>query len=194
MLSPHNFLFLLTIAYALATPIIAVVYWRSYGPANFLCLSDIALAFTFMSLLLRQRLLAGMPAVGVLVLELAWAIDFLAGGRLIGLAAYMFDEKLPLALRALSLFHLALPPTPFFLLNTFGYDKRAFAFQTLLSWIVLLLSYEVTDPEKNINWVSGPGDKPQHIIPPLLYLALEMVALPLIVFLPTHLVLMRLFG
>jgi hypothetical protein len=35
-----------------------------------------------------------MPAVGVLALELGWAIDFLAGGRLIGIAAYMFDEKL----------------------------------------------------------------------------------------------------
>jgi hypothetical protein len=134
-----------------------------------------------------------MPAVGVLALELGWAIDFLAGGRLIGLAAYMFDEKLSLPLRSLSFFHLALPPTLLFLLSRFGYDS-AFVFQTLLTCAVLLISYNATDPEKNINWVFGPGDKPQHVIPPPLYLALEMTALPLLVFLPTHLILLRLFG
>ncbi len=46
MASPDGFLVWLTAAYALATPIIAAVYRRSYGPANFLWLSDIALAFT----------------------------------------------------------------------------------------------------------------------------------------------------
>ena len=194
MASPDGLLVWLTAAYSLATPIIAAVYWRSYGPANFLWLSDIALAFTLVSLLSRERLLASMPAVGVLALELGWAIDFLAGGRLIGLAAYMFDERLSLPLRSLSLFHLALPPTPLFLLSKFGYDKRAFVFQTLLTWVVLLISYNATDPEKNINWVFGPGEKPQHVIPPPLYLALEMTALPLLVFLPTHLILLRLFG
>jgi hypothetical protein len=86
----------LTLAYGLAVPVIAVVYWRNYGPANFLWLSDIGLAFTLASLLTGNGLLASMPAVGVLPLELAWTIDFLAGGRVIGLAAYMFDRKLPL--------------------------------------------------------------------------------------------------
>jgi hypothetical protein len=76
----------------------------------------------------------------------------------------------------------------------FGYDKRAFVLQTLLTWVVLLISYNAPDPEKNINCVFGPGDKPQHSMPPLLYLALEMTALPLLVFLPTHLILLRLFG
>ncbi len=91
-------------------------------------------------------------------------------------------------------FFLALPPTLLFLLSRFGYDKRAFVFQTLLTWVILLISYNATDPEKNINWVFGPGDKPQHFIPPPLYLAIEMTALPLMVFLPTHLILLRLFG
>ncbi len=184
----------LTAGYAFATPVIAAAYWRSYGPSNFLWLSDIALAFTFVSLVARSSLLASMPAVGVLALEFAWAMDFLAGGRLIGLAAYMFDEKLPLPLRALSLFHLALPPTLLFLLHAFGYDKRAFVLQTLLTWAVLLTCYLATDPEQNINWVFGPGVEPQRILPPPLYLALEMAALPLLVFLPTHLILLWLFG
>jgi hypothetical protein len=50
-----------------------------------------------------------------------------------------------------------------------------------------------TDPQKNINWVFGPGNKPQHLLPPLLYLGLEMVVIPVCVFLPTHLLLKRFF-
>jgi hypothetical protein len=107
------------LAYGLAVPVIAVVYWRAYGPTNFLWLSDIGLALTLVALLTGNRLLASMAAVGVLALELAWTIDFVFGGRLIGIAAYMFDSKLPLYLRGLSFFHLALPPTLLFLLSRF---------------------------------------------------------------------------
>jgi hypothetical protein len=110
MVSTDGFLVGLTAAYSLATPIIAAVYWRSYGPAQL----SMVIRFTLVPLLSRERLLASMPAVGVLALELGWAIDFLAGGRLIGIAAYMFDEKLSLPPRSLSLFHLALPPTLLF--------------------------------------------------------------------------------
>jgi hypothetical protein len=109
MVSTDGFLVGLTAAYSLATPIIAAVYWRSYGPAQL----SMVIRFTLVPLLSRERLLASMPAVGVLALELGWAIDFLAGGRLIGIAAYMFD-KLSLPPRSLSLFHLALPPTLLF--------------------------------------------------------------------------------
>ena len=183
----------LTLVYGLAVPVIAVIYWRAYGPANFLWLSDIGLAFTLAALLSGNRLLVSMPAVGVLVLELAWTIDFLFGGRLIGLAAYMFDSKLPLYLRGISLFHLALPPTLFFLLYRSGYDGRALIYQTLLTWVVLIVTYVATDPKKNINWVFGPGSKPQDLLPPLLYLSLEMVIIPVFVFLPTHLLLKYFF-
>jgi hypothetical protein len=105
----------------------------------------------------------------------------------------MFDSKLPRYLRSLSLFHLALPPTLLFLLYQFGYDERALVFQTLLTWVVLIVTYLVSDPEQNINWVFGPGNKPQRRLPPLLYLGLEMLVLPMFVFLPTHLVLNYLF-
>lgn len=183
----------LTLAYGLALPVIAAVYWRAYGPSNFLWLSDIALLFTFAALLTRHPLLASMPAVGVLPLEIAWTLDFLAGGRLIGLTSYMFDAKLPRYLRALSLFHLAIPPTLIFLLSAYGYDGRALLLQTLLTWIVFVLVYAFTDPEKNINWVFGPGEKPQTALPPPVYLALYMAVLPLAVFLPMHVLPARLF-
>jgi hypothetical protein len=183
----------LKLGYGVASPIIAGVYWRAYGPKNFLWLSDIALASTTLSVLGENRLLASMPAVGTLPLEAAWNIDFLSGGRALGLAGYMFDQNYPLGLRALSLFHVALPPTLLWLLARLGYDRRALRYQTALTWIVLPLAYGLTNPEDNINWVFGPGRRPQRTLPPLLYLALEMMLLPALAFLPTHLCLKRAF-
>ena len=193
MVSSAQILSWLTLVYGLAVPLIAVIYWRAYGPTNFLWLSDVGLVLTLAALLSGSRLIASMAAVGMLALELAWTIDFLAGGRLITIAAYMFDAKLPRYLRGLSLFHLALPPTLLFLVYQFGYDRRALTYQTLLTWAVLIVTYVTTDPEKNINWVFGPGSKPQHVVPPLLYLGLEMAIIPICVFLPTHLLLDRFF-
>ena len=41
--------------------------------------------------------------------------------------------------------------------------------------------------------VFGPGAKLQHALPPLLYLGVLMAVVPLVVYLPTHLVLVRAF-
>lgn len=183
----------LKLGYGSFLSVLVPVYWRAYGPGNFLWLSDIALGSTAAAVIFERGALAGMMAVGVLPLELAWTADFMTAGRALGLAGYMFDGSKPRFLRALSLFHLALPPTLFWLLCRFGYDRRSLARQTALTWLVLPLSYALTKPDENINWVFGPGQSPQTRIPPLLYLALEMAVLPFAVFLPTHLALSRLF-
>ncbi len=181
----------LKLGYAAFLPVLVPVYWREYGPANFLWLSDIALGGTALAVILERPSLAGMMAVGVLPLELAWTLDFALGGRPLGLAGYMFDPNRSRFLRGLSLFHIALPPTLLWMLRRFGYDRRSLARQTLLTSIVLPLTYAVTDPAANVNWVFGLGPKPQRRINPLLYLALEMAALPLLFMWPTHRVLRR---
>jgi hypothetical protein len=183
----------LKVGYAVFVPILLVIYWRRYGPSNFLWLSDIALFFTAAAVIFEQPFLAAMPAVGVLPLEIFWTLDFILLGRF-GLTSYMFDAKYPLWLRAISLFHLALPPTLIWMLYQFGYDWRAFPAQLALTWIVLSSGYAFTDAEKNINWVFGPGEKPQKKMPPLRYFALLMIVIPVCVITPTHFVLLALFG
>jgi hypothetical protein len=133
-----------------------------------------------------------MVAVGVLPLEIAWCVDFALGGKLLGLTAYMFDATKPLYLRGLSLFHIALPPTVIWMLVRYGYDRRSLVRQVLLMWVVLPVTYALTDPSLNVNWVFGPGHALQTLIPPLAYPALEMVALPLFVALPMDRLLRRL--
>lgn len=167
------------------------VYLRQYGPQNFLWFSDIALFVTLIAVWTGNRLLASMMAVGVLPLEIVWALDFFTGGH-IGLAAYMFDTRIPLLLRAMSLFHLAFPAIVIWMLVRQGYDARAYWAQTALALVVLPLSFFIGTPEENINWVYGPMGAPQWITSPLAYLFVYMAFLPIVIFTPTHFLLKKL--
>src|SRR5688500_1990532 len=170
--------------------VILPVYALRYGWRNYLWFSDIALVVTGVALWLESALLASMMAVGVLLPELLWSVSFLArllfGIRASDLAGYMFDPAKPRYLRALSLFHLVLPPTLLWTLACLGYDARALAAQTALAWIVLPVTYAVLRPhDENVNWVYGLGER-QNRLAPRVYLALLMLGFPLIVYLPTH--------
>lgn len=175
--------------------VLVPVYWIWLGPANFLWASDIALFITLAALWLESRFLASMMTLAVLLPELLWNVDFF--GRLLGgdvlATAYMFDQETPLLVRGLSLFHVVLPVLLLWMLFRLGYDKRALPAQTLLAWIVLPISYWFTDPARNINGVFGLGQSPQELMPGAWYLLLMMVLIPLLVYLPTHWLLQRLF-
>ena len=106
----------------------------------------------------------------------------------------MFDRNIPLFIRALSLFHVGLPLLLILMLYRLGYDKRAFLAQTLVAAIVLPLSYFFGDPQQNINWVYGFGEKSQTRVPALWFLAFLTLMFPLAIYLPTHLVLDKIFG
>ena len=184
--------------YTLFVCLIVPVYWRHYGPANFLWFSDIALLVTVPALWLESSLLASMMAVAVTLPELAWNVDFFVrlttGASLTGLSAYMFDRSIPLFIRGLSLFHVGLPLLLIWMLNRLGYDKRALIAQTLVAAIVLPLSYFFSDPRENVNWVYGFGEKPQTRVPAVWFLTFLILMFPLAIYLPTHLVLDKVFG
>ena len=184
------------VAYAVFLAVLIPLYWWRYGPGNFLWFSDIALFLAGVSLYTQAPLPASMAAVAVLLLEIGWNVDFfghlLTGRRLLGLADYMFDDR-PVWLRALSLFHVPLPVLLVWLVHRLGYDPRALPAQTALAWLVLPVTYLLTKPELNVNWVHGPRAKPQRWMPPRVYLALLMVLIPLCVYVPTHFLLKALF-
>lgn len=185
------------IVYTALIAAVVPVYWRYYGWRNFLWFSDIALLTTGIALWLESPLLVSMMAVGVLLPEVLWNVSFFArllfGVHATNLAGYMFDPRKPLFLRALSLFHIALPLVMLWMLQRLGYDERALAMQTAVAWVVLPLTYAVLRPgDENINWVRGWG-KQQEWVKPRTYLALLMLAFPLCIYLPTHWALKTLF-
>lgn len=187
----------LKLSYTVFVCITVVIYARKWGYANFLWFSDIALVTTVPALWWESRLLASMMALAILLPEVFWNLGFflrlLTGKRMGGLTDYMFDRTKPLYLRALSLFHVFLPPLLVWMVARLGYAPNALWAQTLLAWVVLPLSYLLADPKENVNSVYGPGDRPQNRMPPLVYLGVVMLAFPLLVYLPTHLILQWLF-
>jgi hypothetical protein len=181
-----------TISYTVMVCVIVPVYWMEYGPANFLWFSDIALLLMVPALWLKSPLLSSMMAVGVLPFETIWMVAFFSGGTLGHMADYMFDPNLSIFLRGLSLFHFPMPAVIILMLMRFRYDKRALLAQTLLALIVIPLTYAVTKPEDNINWVYG-FDKVQTLLPPHIYLAVLAFTMVCLVFVPMHFLLKKLF-
>ena len=179
------------IAYTLFLAVLVPAYWAHYGPRNFLWFSDIALLGAGAALWLESPLLASMMMLAVLLPESAWNLDFfgrlLTGHRMFDMSAYMFERERPRFIRALSLFHVPLPVGLVWLVHRLGYDRRAWLGQSLLALVVLPVTYWLTDPAENVNWVHGLG-APQRRLPPWLYLALLIVAFALVLYLPPHLV------
>ena len=188
----------LKISYTAFVAVLVPIYYVKYGPANFLWFSDIALFVTVAAVWLESALLSGMMAVAVLLPEVVWNVSYfgrlLTGKQISTLPDYMFDPEKPVYLRGLSLFHVFLPVLLVWLVARLGYDPRAFPAQCILGLIVLPLTYLLTGPDRNINWVHVPARAPRVRLSPKLYLVLEIIAFIVLVYLPTHLILNALFG
>ena len=192
------------LVYTAYMAVLVPVYWHYYGPTNFLYFCDVALILTLIAIWPENALLISMGAVGILVPQFVWVADFLshtAGASLTGMADYMFDADHSLFLRLLSLFHGWLPVLLVYLVWRIGYDRRAFwAWTGVASALVLVCFFLMPGPAANaglmpvnINYVWGMrDDAPQTWVPPYIWLAGELLGLPLLAFAPTHLVLMRL--
>lgn len=195
----------LKLAFTVFMTVLVPFYWITYGPTNFLYFCDVAMFFTLAALWTESSLLAAMPAVGLLVPQFVWCVDFIAGCfgvSLLGMTDYMFDPGIALFARGLSSFHAWLPFVLVFLVARLGYDRRAFLYWTVLAWALLALCYLLLpapppDPAQpnvpvNINYVYGFSDAAaQTWMPGWAWLALLFTGLPLLVFWPTHWVLQR---
>lgn len=194
------------LTYTAFMAVLVPVYASKYGPTNFLYFCDIALFLTLASVWMENSLLASMAAVGILVPQMVWCADFaaqLAGYKITGMTAYMFNPKLPLFLRGLSLFHGWLPFFLIFLVARIGYDRRALPAWTFSAWGLMLVSYffmprpgaVLPNPQApvNINYVFGLSDEvAQGWMPERVWLGFMLVALPVLFYLPTHFALKKL--
>jgi len=178
----------LKLGYTAFVAILVPVYTVHYGPGNFLWFSDVALLLGLAAIWLESPLLASTQAIAVVVPESGWIVEVVLraalGVRLAGLTDYMFDPSIPPFVRALSLFHVWLPALLVWLVVRLGYDRRALVVQTLIGSAVLVATYLLTGPERNVNWVhrwgSLAGGWP---------LVLSLATFPLAFYLPAHLVL-----
>jgi hypothetical protein len=169
------------------------VYFRQYGPQNFLFFCDIGNLLIAVALWLESRLIFSWQAVALLIFQTAYALDYVGalffGRHFVGGTEYMFDPAIPLLVRALGLYHLVVPPLLLWGVRRLGYDPRAWKWATITCWLVVPISFfwHLAD---NVNWARGIGHE-QHMLPAWLYLAGYLVVAPLLIYLPTHLLLRR---
>ena len=172
----------------------APLYWKQYGAQNFLYFCDLGNFFIALGLWLESALIFSWQATGLLLFQTLFAADllgaFLTGKHWIGGTEFMFDAHLPLFLRLLSLFHVVTPPLLLWAIWRLGYDKRGWKLQTLTMWIVVPINY-FWRPEQDVNWARGLFFREQHVMPGWSYLLLYLIAVPAVVYWPTHLLLPR---
>jgi hypothetical protein len=194
--------------YTLFVCIVIPFYWKAYTPWNFLYFCDVALLLTGVALWTESTTLASMQAVAILMPQTVWVLDFLckaAGFKLLGMTAYMFNPTLPLTTRALSSFHGWLPFLLVYLLIKLGYNRRAFVYQCVFGIALLIFCFffaprapaPIDRPNMaiNVNYVWGPNDhQPQTWMPPAAWIALLCGVFIFVIYIPTHLVLCKLFA
>jgi hypothetical protein len=195
------------LAYTGFCAVMVPVYWVDYGPTNFLYFCDVAAFFTLAALWSENALLAAIPAVGIVLPQLVWVLDFgahLLGMKITGMSDYMFDPKLPLFTRILSLFHGWLPFLLLYLVRRLGYNRRAFASWVGIAWCLMLVCYfwmpppgtVLANPNQpvNIDYIFGLSDKtPQTWMPAWAWLLMLMIGLPALIWWPSHFALMQFF-
>ena len=195
----------LKLIYTAFVAVMVSVYWHDYGPQNFLYFCDVAVLVTLVGIWIESPLLISMEAVAILLPQMLWIIDFLThlcGFRLLGMTDYMFDARHSLFLRGISLFHGWLPMLLVWLILQLGYDRRALRIQTVVCSALLLVCYFAFVPPGggrsgamvvNINYVFGMSESlAQTRMPPLLWLGMLIFGIPVLFYVPTHLLLQKL--
>lgn len=189
----------LKIGWTLWVLVWAPLYARQYGLRNFLWYCDLANFLILVGLWTESALILSWQACSVLVVQLLFVID-LAGRAVFGVhpiggTGYMFNDdgsNLSIGMRLLSLFHVATPPVLVWGVKRLGYDRRGLVAQIATNCLVLPICWLGWTEKVNLNWVWGPFDRPQYVVRPAwLYLLVCLVAYPVLLSLPTHLVLSR---
>jgi hypothetical protein len=193
----------LKLVYTAFVMVLVPVYWANYGPTNFLYFCDVSLLITLVAVWIESPLLVSMCAVGILVPQALWVVDFLSnlvGLPLTGMTDYMFAADHSLFLRGLSLFHGWLPFLLIYLVWRLGYDRRALPAWTVVAWALVLICFFFMPPPRpdagltpvNINYVWGMSDTvAQHWVPPGVWVVGMLIGMPVLLFAPVHFLLRR---
>jgi hypothetical protein len=173
------------------------VYWHAWGAANFLHLCDVAVILTCLGLWTNNALVLSSQVVSSVVIDILWALDVAAWlvfhRHFIGGTEYLFDTACPLWIRLLSLFHVIMPVILIWSLGRLGYDRRGFRLQAAIALPMIIASRFVT-PEKNLNFALADPFFHRQLGPAPVHLAITYLALVLAVYLPTHLLFVRLYS
>jgi len=171
-------------------------YWRTWGAVNFLHLCDIAVILTCAGLLWSNSLLLSSQAVSSILADLLWDLDaswrLLTGHHLTGGTEYMWNARFALWVRLISLFHVVWPILLIWSLKRVGYDKRGWKLQSAIA-AGAIIAGRFCNPALNVNFAYIDPLFHHALGPALVHMMAIWAALVVVFYLPTHLVLKRLF-
>lgn len=173
--------------------LLSIAWCRRYNPDHLLWFCDIALLLTAVGLFFRSATLVTAQLVAILVFHVAWNLDFwlflVFGYMPFGSTAYMFYHDLSPYEKVLSFFsHVFVVPAALYGVYVLGVSRRAWLVQTAQTILIFFLTYLLTRPEENINWMFGSdflNTTPSSIHPALYYCLMGIVP-TVIVYLPTN--------
>ncbi|HXW18349.1 MAG TPA: hypothetical protein VEJ39_08590 [Candidatus Acidoferrales bacterium] len=171
-------------------------YWHVWGPSSFFFLCDLAVLLACVGIVTGNALLISSQAVSSLVVDTAWLIDIvwklLFGWHLIGGTEYFFDSHYPLAVRLMSMFHVALPFVLLMSLRRTGYDPRALRLQSAIA-VAAMIASRLAGPQKNINFAFTDPFFRRSWGPAPIHLAVILAPLIVLIYVPTHFALKHFF-
>jgi len=174
------------------------VVLTSQGPQNFWWLCNMAQFVMLYSFWTSNRLLISSQAGTVVVVGVVWTVDFAGalttGSSPFGITSYMFNEQLPLALRATSTYHIWLPVLAVGLCRRLGYDRRGLWLQCAIGSAAIVGSAVFGDPVRNLNYTIAPFGIEQVWLSQPLYIALLCLGTAMLVYVPGHFIVKALAG
>ena len=165
-------------------------YAQAYGAWHFLFLCNLGVLLTVAGIVFDRPLLLSSQLLMAPLIAALFALDLgarLATGQFLHAGtAFLWDDSLPLAVRLLSLYHLAWPLVLAWCVLRAGYDRRAFALQCLLGVVAVAAGLWLAPASENLNYVAHwPGSAEPHARPVLLS-ALSLAALAAVAWWPLH--------
>jgi hypothetical protein len=173
------------------------VYWRAWGWQNFFHLCDIAVILSCLGIIAGNRLLISSQCVAAIVPQAIWCFEIcwrLATGRVFfGGAEYMWDPSVPVFVRTLSLFHVALPIVLIYAVARTGYDRRGLSLQIAIAGATLVIS-RAFGPTLNLNYAFVEPLFHRTWGPAAVHLAAVLAFISTVFYLPVHLMLAKFFA
>ena len=104
----------------------------------------------------------------------------------LGFTAYMLRDELGFLARAVSLYHIGLPPLMIWLVWRIGYDRRGPWLQCLIGAAGVIGDWLFTEPYRNVNWVWQPFGVEQVWMPDAPWVLVLVLAYPLVLYFPGY--------
>lgn len=172
------------------------IYWHFWGLQNFLHVCDLAIILSCLAIWRNNSLLLASQAVSTILSDFLWDLDvswnFFGGHHLFGGTEYMWDTHYALWVRLISLYHFAWPLLLIWAVKRAGYDRRGLALQAGIG-AAAIIGGRLCDPALNLNFAFSDPVFHRQIGPVPVHLLVIWAVLVGVVYVPTHLILRRLF-